>query len=68
MIRRFIFPLLLLAPGTAVAAENPASERACVEVMLCDDVKPEDAALFEKYFGRDMQPVEKGWDAETLTE
>lgn len=68
MIRRFIFPLLLLASGTAVAAENPASERACVEVMLCGDVKPEDAALFEKYFGRDMQPVEKGWDAETLTE
>ena len=68
MIRRLIFPLLLLAPGTAVAAENSASERACVEILLCDDVKPEDAALFEKYFGRDMQPVEKGWDAETLTE
>lgn len=59
---------MILAVGVLSAADTPEVAPACVETPLCDAVKPEDAALFDKYFGREMAPVEKGWDSETLTE
>ncbi|MBR5886632.1 MAG: hypothetical protein IKZ07_00315 [Akkermansia sp.] len=63
MIRTFIVALMMLPVGVLCAAES-----ACVETLLCNDVKPADEALFEKYFGNEMVPVGKCWDAETLTE
>ena len=68
MIRHYMLPFVLMLAGAAGAADMPASERACVETLLCDEVKPDDAALFERYFGREMLPVEKGWDSVALTE
>ena len=68
MIRHYMLPFVLMLAGAAGAADMPEPERACVETLLCDEVKPEDAALFERYFGREMQPVEQGWDSAALTE
>lgn len=64
----FVFALMLVAGGVLSAADIPSPAPACVETLLCDEVKPEDAALFDKFFGKEMLPVEKGWDADTLTE
>lgn len=64
----FIFALMMAAAGVLSAADIPSPVPACVETLLCDEVKPEDAALFDKFFGKEMLPVEKGWDADTLTE
>jgi len=61
-------PLALFLTTTAVVAAVPPLESALVENMLCHDVSPEDAALFERYFGSEMKPVEKCWDAAALTE
>lgn len=59
---------LMLLVGISVVAESTAAEYACVENMLCNEVKHDDAALFEKYFGREMAPVTKAWDTEALIE
>ena len=63
MIRTFILALMMLPVGVLYSAES-----ACVQTLLCNDVKPADAALFEKYFGNEMVPAGKCRDAETLTE
>ena len=63
MFRTFILALMMLPVGVLYSAES-----ACVQTLLCNDVKAEDAALFEKYFGSEMVPVGKCRDAETLTE
>ena len=63
MIRTFILALMMLPVGVLYSAES-----ACVQTLLCNDVKAEDAALFEKYFGNEMVPAGKCRDAETLTE
>lgn len=68
MRRTHIFTLIMLAAGVLAGTVASAGESACVETLLCNDVKAEDAALFEKYFGNGMVPVGKCWDAETLTE
>ena len=61
-------PLALFLTTTAVVAAVPPLASALVENMLCHDVSPEVVALFERYFGREMKPVEKSWDAVALTE
>lgn len=68
MIRTSVTALMILAAGVLSAAGTAEGSPACVETLLCDAVKPEEAALFDKYFGSAMAPVEKGWDSETLTE
>ena len=68
MRRTHIFTLIMLAAGVLAGTVASAGESACVETLLCNDVKAEDAALFEKYFGNGMVPVGKCRDAETLTE
>lgn len=45
-----------------------AGERAYTETLLCSDVAPEDAALFEHYFGASAEPVADGWDSENLVQ
>lgn len=67
MNRTYVTALMILAVGMHCAAGTPEVAPACVETLLCDSVKPEDAALFDKFFGSEMAPVEKVWDSETLT-
>lgn len=47
---------------------DEARERAYTETLLCSDVAPEDAALFEHYFGSSAEPVCNGWDSENLVQ
>ena len=61
-----VFVLLTLATPLAYGVD--ARERAYTETLLCSDVAPGDAALFELYFGTAVEPVEKGWDAENLVQ
>ena len=59
-----VLALLALASPLIYGAE--ARERAFAETMLCSDVAPEDAALFEHYFGSSAEAVAEGWDSENL--
>lgn len=43
-------------------------EVAYKERLLCSAVAPEDAALFEHYFGASAEPVADGWDSENLVQ
>lgn len=47
---------------------NEVRDRAYTETLLCSDVAPEDAALFEHYFGASAEPVADGWDSENLVQ
>lgn len=58
----------MLLAFSAMADELPAKECAHTETMLCNDIKPEDAALFARYFGTAAEPVAKSWDAENLVQ
>lgn len=57
---------LVLMPPPAGAAEM--KEVACKETLLCSEVLPGDAALFDRYFGTAAAPVAEGWDAENLVQ
>ena len=59
-----VLALLALASPLIYGAE--ARERAFTETMLCSDVAPEDAALFEHYFGTSAEAVAESWDSENL--
>lgn len=58
--------LALLAWSAPVVYGDEPRECAYTETMLCSDVAPGDAALFERYFGSSADPVTNGWDAENL--
>lgn len=60
--------LALAALTTAFVYGAEAGERAYTKTLLCSDVEPEDAALFEHYFGSAAEPVAEGWDAEHLVQ
>lgn len=62
--------LCLLAGGWSAAPLNAAEEKeyAYVETLLCSDVAPEDAVLFERYFGSSAEPVAESWDAVHLVQ
>lgn len=47
-------------------AAEETKERAYTQTLLCSDISPEDAALFERYFGTAAAPVAEGWDSENL--
>lgn len=57
--------LVMLLPNLSEAAEQSPSVSACTVVQ---EISTEDAALFERYFGSEMKPVEKGWDDELRAE
>ncbi|MBO5683579.1 MAG: hypothetical protein J6R92_01395 [Akkermansia sp.] len=59
---------VLLALATPLVYGEAPREQACTETQLCADVAPEDAALFEHYFGSAAKPVAEGWDAEHLVQ
>ena len=61
-----VLAALVLMPPPAGAAEM--KEVACKETLLCSEVTPEDAALFDRYFGTAAAPVAEGWDAEKLVQ
>ena len=61
-----VLAALVLMPPPAGAAEM--KEVACKETLLCSEVTPEDAALFDRYFGTAAAPVAEGWDAENLVQ
>ena len=68
MNKALLWSMALLAPLSAVAEEPAVKECAHTEVLLCSDVKPADAALFERYFGGAAEPVAEAWDAENLVQ
>jgi hypothetical protein len=58
--------IALAALSSPLACAGETKERACTETMLCSDVAPDDAALFERYFGSAAEPVAQAWDSERL--
>ena len=60
--------LALLAFVTPMVDAQETPERAYTETRLCSDVRPEDATLFERYFGSAAEPVAEGWDSENLVQ
>ena len=60
--------ICMLLAVSAMADELPAKECAHTETLLSNDIKPEDAALFARYFGTAAEPVAKSWDAENLVQ
>ena len=58
--------MALLAWSASVAYGDEPRECAYTETLLCFDVAPEDAELFERYFGASAEPVPNGWDAVNL--
>ena len=60
--------ICMLLAFSAMADELPAKECAHTETLLSNDIKPEDAALFARYFGTAAEPVAKSWDAENLVQ
>lgn len=57
--------LALITPSLEAKEQK---ERAYTETLLCSDITPKDAALFEHYFGTAAEPVLKGWDSENLVQ
>lgn len=67
--RPFVYSALaLLALASPLVYGDEARESAYSATPLCSDVAPEDAALFEHYFGSATAPVAEGWDAEKLVQ
>lgn len=60
--------LALLAWATPLAYAVAAKEYAYTETLLCSAVSPADAALFERYFGSEAEPLAEAWDAENLVQ
>lgn len=60
--------LALLAWATPLAYAVAAKEYAYTEALLCSAVSPADAALFERYFGSEAEPVAQSWDTEKLVQ
>lgn len=56
--------LAALTWAAPLAHAAGAKERAYTETLLCTDISPADAALFEHYFGAAAEPVAEAWDAE----
>ena len=69
LIKSFI-TLALAAPALLISLVGAAEmkEYAYKETLLCSNVAPEDAALFERYFGSTTEPVTDGWDKENLVQ
>lgn len=61
-----LFVVMTLAAPSVIGGD--ARERAYSETLLCSDVAPEDAALFDRYFGTTPEPVAEGWDSENLVQ
>ena len=60
--------LVAMAFAAPLVSGEEARERAYTETLLCSDVAPGDAALFEHYFGDSAEAVAKGWDSENLVQ
>lgn len=60
--------LAYAALSTPLLGAEEAKEQAYKKNLLCAEVAPEDAALFEHYFGSSAEPVAKSWDSENLVQ
>ncbi len=73
-LRPFVYAVLtamfffLVPIAVSPAYGDEAGERAYIETPLCSDVAPEDAMLFEHYFGSAVEPTADGWDSENLVQ
>ncbi|MBR5196254.1 MAG: hypothetical protein IKW48_08985 [Akkermansia sp.] len=68
-LRLFVYSAFtLLALASPLVYGDEPREQAYTETLLCADIAPEDAALFEHYFGAAAEPVAEGWDAEHLVQ
>ncbi|MBQ9835997.1 MAG: hypothetical protein IJO34_06740 [Akkermansia sp.] len=61
----FLASLVWTAP---LVHAGETKERAYTETHLGTAVSPADAALFERYFGTEAEPVAEAWDAEKLVQ
>lgn len=65
LIAPFLAAMVLIPPPIGAAEMK---EVAYKERLLCFAVAPEDAALFDRYFGSAVEPIADGWDSENLVQ